>query len=121
MGKCIASSYTHSGTTICHTCIHGDVCCDMDYITGDQCINYMAMEQINEWAKAHTEGRLAVLPCSVERIKDAVHRAWKVYGCMCEEIGIPNDYWDCRKECFQCVADGLRAEAEAALRGAFNE
>ena len=73
--------------------------------------------EVMVWAKAEQEGRLVVLPCKVERIKDAVQKLYESNGCLYSDIGLSHDYGDCSQGCYQCVVDGLRAEAEAALKG----
>ena len=60
--------------------------------------------------------RVVVLPCKVERIKDSINEFCERHGCIYDDIDLANDFGDCRKECFQCIYDGLCAEA-AALKG----
>ena len=63
--------------------------------------------------RAEEEGRCVVLPCKVSRIEEAIQSLYENNGCLYNDIGLSNDYGDCRKGCFRCVCDGLRAEAEA--------
>lgn len=66
--------------------------------------------------KAQQDGRLVVLPCEVERLKEIVQKLHDSYGCLYGDIDLPYDYGDCSKGCWQCIVDGLHKETDTALK-----
>lgn len=75
----------------------------------------ITLKRLSEIVTAEQDGRCVVLPCKVERIKDAAQKLYESNGCLYSDIGLSHDYGDCSQGCYQCVVDGLRAEADAAL------
>ena len=77
----------------------------------NEIVEGIPLDRLCEICEAEREQRCVVLPCKVERIKEAVQGIYESYGCPYCDIGLSHGYGDCRKGCFQCIVDGLHAEA----------
>lgn len=62
-------------------------------------------------AEAERDGRLVVLPCEMQDLKDAISEISYSEGCMLDVLDLAK-YGNCKMDCFECLTNAI---AEAAL------
>ena len=72
------------------------------------------LDRLRAIAKAERDGRVVVLPCKMQELKDAINEISYSEGCLLD-VHL-SKYGNCKMDCFECLTSAI-AEAAAAGKG----